>query len=115
MDEQPPMSSCVGAYRKPNECSRNILRRVEATCGCLPFWREDTDAVPPVTRHVCFLAQREPHGTRGLPGGQRLVGGASTELPENQVTRQDTSVCATELGRYGNSELAEFHFSRLTV
>jgi hypothetical protein len=79
------MSSCEGAYRNPNECSRNIRRRVEGKCGRSVPGRSDADAVPPILWDVGFLAQGQPHGARGDTGSKGFVGCATIQLSESEV------------------------------
>lgn len=109
MDVLCPMSSCEGAYRKPNECSRGMYRRVEDPSGTSVLRRPHAHAVPAFLRDVRFLAEREPDGPRLGPGRQCLISGATAEFSQNKIMCEHATICSAKLGGEGCLKLAELH------
>jgi len=72
------------------------------------------DAIPALGRDIRCAAEREPDGTHGLAGPDRLLGRAAADLLENEVSREHTPVGVPVLVGDGQPEFAQSHASTLT-
>lgn len=68
-------------------------------------WGWPASSVPAVTRHVGRGAQREPDVPRREASIQCLLGRAITDITENEVTDEGSSVRLAEFVRDGATEL----------
>jgi len=71
------------------------------------------NAVPALGRDIRCAAEREPDGTHGLAGLDRLLGRAAADLFEDEVSREHTAVRVPVLIRDGQPEFTQSHRLKL--
>jgi hypothetical protein len=73
------------------------------------------DAIPALGWDIHCPTQRDPHLTHRNTRLDRVIGGLTTDLLENEVTREHTTVRVPELIGNGQSEFAQTHKSTLVI
>ncbi|SKC64821.1 hypothetical protein SAMN06309945_2408 [Okibacterium fritillariae] len=58
--------------------------------------RRRSHAIPALARHIGGPAQGKPDLTRGNAVGNGLVSGAGPDIPEDEISGEDTTVAGTE-------------------
>lgn len=89
---------------------RKLSGRSPGTTGPVGLvGRGKSGAVPAVERDVRFGAEGQPNVARGYPAGEGLIGRASAERGQHQITREYTTVGVAKLLRERTTELTQSH------